>query len=347
MAYQKPNINMEFLKKGLKKGVRENVENLTGMFTGRVSALMRNWEKMRDITKNNYDLGLLHLENGNVTDAIFRFRIVTLMDPQHVDAWFFLGTAYMADRKMSMAQSALQKAVNLRPGYEEAAYMLAIAKGKSAKAADLPKHMPLSLARSHFDSVAPTYSQDQLDQGYVGHTLLAETIRVRLTEGRVDYEMLELGTGTGLCGVLLRDAAGRLSGVDISSVMLEQAALQRDSDGRKVYDVLVHKEMHEYLKELPDQSVDVVFSGIALSYVGELTELYAQVARILRPGGLFAFTADSMVEEGFRLDCTAGRYRFSEGYLKQQAQDHGLTPDSMEEVAAYPAYPMWLCVFSK
>jgi predicted TPR repeat methyltransferase len=325
----------------------ELVHGASNWVMGKLSYFTGNLDKFKDIAGNNFELGKMHFQLGNVGDAIFRFRMVTWVDPKHADAWFFLGASYMADRKIGMARKALQKSLDLKPDYDEARYMLAIAKGKEARASELPKKMPLSLAVSHFDSVAEDYTREQIeDLRYEGHNQIFAAMQKFLTEDRVDYEMVELGVGSGLCGPLVRPVAARLTGVDISQPMLEEAMKLHDG-ARKVYDVLLHKEMHEFLKESAPEMADILFSATALSYIGDLGELFPLASRLVRPGGMFAFTVDPMVGADFQLDTIVGRYRYSEKYLQRMAQENQFAVVHLEEEMAYPAYPMWVCVLGK
>jgi predicted TPR repeat methyltransferase len=306
------------------------------------------WSKIKDIAGNNFELGKMHFQLGNISDAVFRFKMVTWLEPKHIDAWFFLGASYMAEKKIGLARKALQKALDMNPNYEEARYMMAIAKGKDARADEMPRRMPLSLALSHFESVAADYAQEQIEAlEYRGHIILAQAVQANVVEGRVDHEIVELGVGPGFCGPLVRDIAARIIGVDMSGAMLEEAMKVINLEGEKIYDILLHKEMHEFLEESPNEVVDIIMSATAFSYVGDLSKIFDHAARTLRPGGLFAFTADPMEGTGLRLDPTVGRFRFSQQYLEEEAARNQFNIITMELVAAYPDYPMWLCVFSK
>jgi predicted TPR repeat methyltransferase len=343
MPDKKPNVK----KQESKEFLLQYVYRFSNWLTQQVSFVTSNWTKMQDMTTNNFELGQMHLQLGNTTDAIFRFKIVTWLEPKHTDAWFFLGTSYMAAGQMANAVRALNKSLELRPGYEEAIYMRAIAKGKSALPSDLPKRMPLSLAKSHFDSIAAGYTSDQIEiMRYEGHILLSNAIRQHLIPDRIDHEIIELGVGTGLCGPLVRNIASRLIGVDMSTNMLSEAMQLQDGIGRKVYDILIKKEMHDFLRESPAEVADIVMSATALSYVGDLSELFPMVAKVLRSGGVFAFTVDP-TGSGFALDPSVGRYRFSPEYLAGLADSCGLKQLRMEEIMAYPEYKMLLCVFAK
>lgn len=318
-------------------------ENLLRQLFG----LTKGWHKQRDILQNNYNLGQEHLNLGHYRDAVFRFKIVTWIDPNYFGAWYGLGCAYLGIGEKSPARQALKKALQLKPGDEETTYMLAMAGGIQAPVS-LPRRVPPSLALTYFEGLAPFYAEEQLEvHQYRGHTLLVEAIRTCLTPGRIDHVMLDLGVGTGLCGPGLREVAAQLTGVDISAAMLAEAMKLQDENGKKIYDALIKREMHEFLQEAPAAAYDVVLAAGAFSYMGELEAVFAQVSRVLKPGGLFAFTADKQDSPGFTLDTELGRFHFSAEYLKEWAAANGLKALRFEEAETYPTYRAWLCVFAR
>lgn len=97
--------------------------------------------------------------------------------------------------------------------------------------------------------------------------------------------VLEIAIGTGVLTRLMSadvlDSGGSWLGVDISADMLRVA--RRDLDPRVGLLLADAGEL-----PLPDGSVDVVVSS--LGPVPETVERFAQVRRVLRPGGLLAIT---------------------------------------------------------
>lgn len=88
-------------------------------------------KKIRDITKNNYELGRHHYDLGNFGDAVMRFKLVTWLEPKHADGWYWLASSYIALEKKQQAIVALKKAIELKPNWQEARDML-----KAASSAD-------------------------------------------------------------------------------------------------------------------------------------------------------------------------------------------------------------------
>ena len=127
--------------------------------------------------------------------------------------------------------------------------------------------------------------------------------------------VLDLGSGGGI-DVLLSarrvGPEGLVYGLDMTDEMLELArANQREAGVENV----------EWLKgtietiPLPEASVDVIISNCVINLSGDKPSVFAEAARVLRPGGRFAVTdvvADPDMDEATRQDmaqwtgCIAG-----------------------------------------
>src|SRR5690606_33739696 len=113
---------------------------------------------------------------------------------------------------------------------------------------------------------------------YRAPELLAAAVLGELPAG-ARLDVLDAGCGTGLCGPLLRSAAARLAGVDLSGGMVGKAR------ERGIYDDLHVQELTAFMAASP-ASFDVIVSADTLVYFGAL-EAVAQAARqCLRGGGL-------------------------------------------------------------
>jgi arsenite methyltransferase len=100
--------------------------------------------------------------------------------------------------------------------------------------------------------------------------------------------VLDLGSGSGtdvFCAALLVGESGRVVGVDITDEQLEKATRLRDRDGFSQVDFL---EAH--IEELPfeDASFDAVLSNGVINLSPAKGRVFAEAARVLRPGGRLA-----------------------------------------------------------
>jgi SAM-dependent methyltransferase len=102
-----------------------------------------------------------------------------------------------------------------------------------------------------------------------------------------DRDVLEVGSGAGQCSRWVRAQGGRAYGLDLSFRQLQHSRRIDQDTGVSVPSVL------GTATELPfaDASFDVVFSSFgALQFVSDIADAVREAARVLRPGGRFAFS---------------------------------------------------------
>jgi SAM-dependent methyltransferase len=100
-------------------------------------------------------------------------------------------------------------------------------------------------------------------------------------------DVLEVGSGAGQCSRWVRDRGGRPVGLDLSHRQLQHSRRIDEQTGITVPSVL------GTATHLPfaDGSFDVVFCSFgALQFVADIDVAVAETARVLRPGGRFAFS---------------------------------------------------------
>jgi predicted TPR repeat methyltransferase len=273
------------------------------------------------------------------------FERLLALRPQHAEAWFRLGQLLQRQGRLGEALASLDKALALAPALagawtqrgsllkdmgrtaEAAAdFERAIALGADAElnrfflaslgAQASPATAPLAYVQALFDDYADGFDQHLVDVlGYQAHRQLVTPLAG--LQAQAFESALDLGCGTGLCGPLLRPIVRRLSGVDLSQAMLDQAA------ARGVYDQLVNAELVEHLQHTPERH-DLVVAADVFIYVGELEAVFAGVARVLRPGGVFCFSVEQAQDERPVALTAQMRYAHSLPYLQGLAQRHGL-----------------------
>lgn len=104
-----------------------------------------------------------------------------------------------------------------------------------------------------------------------------EPIVREMLEGIAPGDALDAACGTGRHAALLASLGHRVIGVDATEAMLRVAREKAPSAAlcRGVLDAL----------PVPDASVDVVTCALALEHVRDLGPVFAEFARVLRPGG--------------------------------------------------------------
>jgi ubiquinone/menaquinone biosynthesis C-methylase UbiE len=131
--------------------------------------------------------------------------------------------------------------------------------------------------RQYYDAFSADYERErgQNDPGGY-HELLDELEASYVRRFGQGKDVLEVGCGTGLVLLRLREFARRATGVDLSPGMLEKAQ-QRGLDVKL-----------GSATELPFESdqFDVTCSFKVLAHVPEIEKALAEMARVTRPGGV-------------------------------------------------------------
>jgi len=113
--------------------------------------------------------------------------------------------------------------------------------------------------------------------------------RLQLIGDVAGKRVLEIGCGGGQCSVAFAKRGAIAAGLDISD---KQIAFARDLARRSGVQAAFHRCSADRLSPIPDLSQDIVFSAYALQYVKRLPRCFAEVMRVLTPGGLFVFSLD-------------------------------------------------------
>ena len=104
---------------------------------------------------------------------------------------------------------------------------------------------------------------------------------------------LDLGCGTGLVGMALRDCFNHLTGVDLSERIVELAF------DRQVYDDLYVGEVVSFLEEFEAEDGDgfarwdMIVAADVFPYLGRIEPMIAATAARLPPGGYFGFSTET------------------------------------------------------
>jgi len=248
-------------------------------------------------------------------EALASFNAALALQPAYPEALIGRAECLLALHRRAQAIEAFQQALPLGKDVDQIQYALAALGVGSA-----PPTAPAGYVEALFDMYAHNFDEHLVKTlGYRTPALLvAELQRARPPAGG---EVIDLGCGTGLCGPLLKPLAGRLTGVDLSGLMLAKA---RELG---LYDELVHGDIASALQGQP-RRYDIAVAADVFVYIGDLDAVFAATAAALRPGGLFAFSVEAC-EDGS--DFSLGpkrRYAHSLSYLQRLAAAHGLAIES-------------------
>jgi ubiquinone/menaquinone biosynthesis C-methylase UbiE len=197
----------------------------------------------------------------------------------------------------------------------------------------------LGFVREGYDRWAAVYDHD-------ANPLPAlEEPHVREAAGEVGgLEVLDLGCGTGRHTVWLAAAGAKVTAVDFSEGMLAKA---RAKQGSETVRFVVH-DLHAPLP-FPRASFDLVVSGLVLEHLRELSGVFGEAHRLLRPNGraVMSTVHPAMFLRGSQArftDPTSGQV-VQPGSMKHQLSDFvmaavraGFHLENMGEYAADSAF---------
>ena len=135
---------------------------------------------------------------------------------------------------------------------------------------------PLAGVRAGYDRWARVYDHD-------ANPLQAlEEPHVRAALGDVrGHEVLDLGCGTGRHTAWIAEAGARVTALDFSEGMLDEAR-RKVPPGAPVR--FIAHDLHDPLP-FRDASFDAVVSGLVLEHLRDLPAFFREASRVLRPGG--------------------------------------------------------------
>jgi predicted TPR repeat methyltransferase len=181
-----------------------------------------------------------------------------------------------------------------------------------------------------FDQYAPRFDLALDDLGYCAPALLlAEVAVVRAAAGQAVRfrRAIDLGCGTGLAARAFGSIVDEIIGIDLSPKMIARAR------ATGLYAELDVAEIVEGLGSRPDASADLVLAADVMVYVHDMMPLLAEVARVLTPCGLFAFTVESHAGEDVMLG-EGLRYTYGASSVRALVAAAGLVLERLEPASS-------------
>lgn len=271
------------------------------------------------IADRRYQWALEYLARGEHAAAAEILEQVLQSAPAFAGAWFTLGTIREAEGDHERAVAAFRAARDADPqDLHGAALRLARLGEGEATPALMQRHV-----RRLFDQHAPQFEESLLERlAYRGPQLLREAIRAArgAIGGPARFKsMLDLGCGTGLAGVCFRADVDQLTGVDLSSAMIEEARR------KAVYERLEAGELRAFLalEAVAHVHYDLIVAADVLVYVADLGPVASGVRSVLAADGLFGFTVEAYAGDGVRLGESL-RYAHGAEHVRAAMRDGGL-----------------------
>jgi predicted TPR repeat methyltransferase len=256
--------------------------------------------------------------NGFAESGFLCLKRVTELTPENSDTWHALGFAAQAVGRRDEARDAFTKYLEARP--EDASIRLILTALRDEAP---PPRAPDECILQIFNDFSSHYDSKMRDNlSYQAPERLQELIRAEMGEAS-GLAILDIGCGTGLSGVGLKERAACLVGIDLSPEMIDVA------QERGIYDQLEIAEITEWLDQTEGQ-FDLIVACDCLVYFGDLQLVVVSAAQRLKPGGCFAFTTERGEKYPFHL-ADSGRYTHHPDHVREVAASVGLVVGRLDE----------------
>ena len=277
-----------------------------------------------DFAGVHYGLGNTFLAQGRLPEAEASYRRALQIKPDSASAHYSLGNALKRQGKLEAAAACFRSCLEIDPEDRIGARLLLAALGFEP--------VPLRASGAHLEAFygKKAWIWDK-EQTYFGAELVAQALKSQSNKsGKLD--ILDAGCGTGHVGLLIRDFANKLDGVDLSPGMLEKAR------EKKIYDNTYQSDLESFMQGNPNK-YDAITCAATLIHFGDLSPVFGAAAACLRDDGLFVFTVfqNDSEQDGkevvvAHLDGLAknGCYVHGRGYITRLAEAAGFVVEMLD-----------------
>jgi predicted TPR repeat methyltransferase len=270
-----------------------------------------------DYAEAHNNLGATLQELGQLEAAIKCYEQALAIKPYYAEAHNNLGNTLQKLGQLEAAVKSYEKALAIKPDYDEAQHILNSLTGKTSQSA------PKKYIENLFNNYADKFEDSLVNNlEYAMPSLLKKIfLNYCLTKNNI-CRTVDLGCGTGLCGVEFRDQTEILIGIDLSNKMIAKAK------EKNIYDELYVNDLINGLKEL-ERKFDLFISADVFIYVGDLKDLFNTVSEYATKHSLFIFSTEDEDGNSFHLR-QSGRYAHSKKYIAQLASTSGFKLEHFE-----------------
>ena len=127
--------------------------------------------------------------------------------------------------------------------------------------------------------------------------------------------IVDLGCGTGLFGMEIKQFCNHLEGIDLSEKMLNEAKK------KDIYNKLIKEDILVYLSK-SSLNFDYFVSTDVFVYIGDLSDIFKFIKSRNKTRGKLVFSTEDYDGDGFFLE-RSGRYSHSKKYIESLCKKFG------------------------
>ncbi|AHC38878.1 methyltransferase domain-containing protein [Ehrlichia muris] len=278
--------------------------------------------KLKNLLETNIDLGLYHFYKGNISDAKFRFRLISILKPKLSIVYYNLGRCYFVLQNLNKAQQNFIRAIELDNNYADALYYL----NKITNPANIV-YVPENIIKQYFDYTSEHFVEHWLiAKQYKAHEYVKSLIINFFGDESSHLNILDLGCGTGICGQFLKmkSIGNHITGIDLSNKMIN-IARGCFVNGKQAYNELININIFDFLKKNQDKKkYDVIILTEVLQYTGSLNPIFKLLKPMLDVNGIIIGLTRRKKGSGFQFINEGDFFCHSDEYIKSSITESGL-----------------------
>lgn len=242
-------------------------------------------EKLRsnldDLRGSNINLAWYHIKQGNIADAIFRFKIIDkLIAPNDREVYYGLGWCYFFKRDKEKAIDYLNKAQDLDK----------IGLKSFLENSSEVTEAPAKILEEYRRITAQDYIKKWLSYPKYLPRIFAKELFAFIDELPKNCQILDLGCSCGFIGAEMDELLQKnytLTGVDNIEELTAYTKLIRE-DKVRVYDKLLNMSTKQFLSRAADEKYNIIVSFQSMDFAKNLDLYFSRISRILERNGHLA-----------------------------------------------------------
>lgn len=271
------------------------------------------------------DYASMLAEGGDPAAAAELMEQALELAPSWAAGWFRLGE-YREKAGATGAADAYRRTLELVPDDIFGA-SLKLALIDSAAHPSLP---PSRYVEGLFDDYADRFDTALVER--LGYSVPGKLMRLIEAHRPPPYgHVVDLGCGTGLFGGEIHGRCAMLEGYDLSENMLAKAENKNLYDHLAKADLSLSPETSRLFGDRALHRANLIAAADVMMYLGDLDAAFANVAALMKPDGVFAFSVEkALAAEGFELKQSL-RYAHSADHVEKMLAGHGMQTFASEE----------------
>lgn len=268
-----------------------------------------------------YNAGVAQMALGHLQEARLHFEAVLNQQRNHFAALNNLAAIHSRLGQRKEATELLKQALTVNPKDASCQFMLNALTGQKDQVPACPDYV------NHLFENYSLYYENHM-QGALNYSLPHHIGRLlhRFNGVNTVDRAIDLGCGTGLMGIVMKEVSTHLTGVDLSPKMLAIAK------NKSIYDALIESELIDFLAKDTNHYTLAIAADV-IPYFGELDTLFEWLRKRLAPDGLFILTTEISNSAPWKLQSSA-RFSHHEDYIQSLCNIHHVQLIHKEKVIA-------------